>query len=563
MLAGGFSGDDKDFALMRLREEGSVWSLANGMNSDWMREYGRLFPLSGYETVIVMTTFSSRFAYKVFQLAAVGLSIGSIALLAATITRTRVVALVTAVCAIALLQVRVAYDPIVEGVAQQEILVVLIATGLVLGVHAVRKGSPWLYPAVGILTTAALLTYETAFFVLPAYLLLPILAEPHARRHALRWLAIAVFAPALVLGAATLVLRANSEIETSSAVDSYTADLTPKRAVPALAHQLSATLPLSYATLADHEPVERVGHAWDVDGGDIVVAVLCMLPFLWVATHRTVIDRNALLVMAGIGAVLWLGPSITTAVTKGRQSAVSWGVGYVSVFIGYMGVGLLLAALVFSMSQLRRAPRVVGTVTSLLVGLLLTFSIQINADNNPRAISTRDVWRNSRELFERSTARGVFSGAENGSRLVTTVENPWVHPRVIEHYAGTDIAAVLDSQALAGLDRSASLYLETTFDHAEGMNAVAPVASFDPTTNALSAEGAWLYVEAPELDTDQLGVRATSAAGAKQTFGPEQVRVVASGDEWALLELSSAHEFDPRTLTVDPHGGPQLYFVVP
>src|SRR5262249_19677763 len=129
VLHSGYSGDDVPNSQipmqMRLAHQ-SFWAALSSQIPYWMHTYGRFFPMSSAETLVVFKLFSTRMAYKAFQVVAVLGTVGLFVVTVSVLTTRRTVGLLAGAILALSLQIRFFHDPILQFSAQQPIVVSLL-----------------------------------------------------------------------------------------------------------------------------------------------------------------------------------------------------------------------------------------------------------------------------------------------------------------------------------------------------------------------------------------------------------------------------------------------------
>lgn len=582
VLDSGYSGDDvvnSMIPMFRAATGTGFWSHVWAHTDGWMDSVGRFFPVSVFETVLVFSILTSRAAYKVFQFAAVLVDVGLFIVLVSRIARDRWVGVLATLVVAATLQFRFFHDAILQFNAQQATVLALFLGSLLCTHEAlVRRRWWWLTPALA-LWSAALLTYETAYFLFPAFAIVALLRAGTRRER----LAVggAFLVPVLVLGAFVAVLRSGVETDAPA----YTLDLSPGRVLPTLLDQTSAALPLSAAAASPHERIPGVPDsveppldAWDPSLPVDALVTVALAAAAVVALVRTrPIDRRAAVALICLGGVLWLGPSTVVAATRRWQEELSLGTGYVSVYLGYFGVALVVTgAVLIGLAALRaRGRRRLERVLAGALVAFLGFATQVTADNNDRVVNMYSGLRHMREVFVHAVQRGQFDRLDAGPDVASPLQD-WVDEALVAWYGGPDVVFADSATAPGRLDpceaggcasKVAVAYLlehgwalaragrpepapaEAAFAWVQLSRVARTLPAGDGTVRVLTDE-IRLYLEddrlgrpggpAVRLTTDWLPSGAPPDAFERRALRADEITVAAAGDRWRLLVLRPA-----------------------
>lgn len=327
----------------------------------FLQKQGRLFPGSSIWTLMVMETFQTRTAYKLFLMM---LSIAMIAI-AATLVEQLAGWMMAAVLVAALtttLTLRTWFDGLdsFTGILP---LTVCLSFGAVL-LLICRKGWPSGALAV-FLWTYTLLTYEVAIILTPTFCLLVWFRTKNW------WRTLPLSVPAVFIFGVVLLLRSMAR----GTDEAYSINLAPGPLLRTYLRQVAAALPLTQEWLANNDNI-TVDAA--LNGLLIVSVGIPVALMLILLGHQVIASMRVLQILAGLGATAWLFPPVFVAISTKWQGEVPTGQGYVAIVWEYIGVAMLLTAIWAAVAQAARGStrwRIVYAVVTVWFAALCAFNI--------------------------------------------------------------------------------------------------------------------------------------------------------------------------------------------
>ena len=438
----------------------------------WRDGFGRFFPGSNIETVLVFVLLPGRLEYKVFQVLMVVVTIAVFVAFVGVLTADVWLGVVAGFLVIACLQMRDFHDALYQFNAQQPTALALILGTMLALLVGLRQGSVrWLVLAV-LLWTASLLTYETSYLLSPLLALVAVGSNASSKRCA-GWLS------ALALPTIGLMLYvAHIRAGVGRQPPAYTLNLDLGPVFTTFVRQASAALPLSYAIFNPPAAVHGPARLWAFDGvSDIAAAVLTLVALPVAVWRMRAVTARIGAVMALAGLLLIAAPSLVVAVTLRWQQELVLGTGYVSVFVGYFGVALvLIAALGAVMGWARRATWLRPTIAVATTAAVLICS-QVTADNNGRVLAMRESLRNDRELFEDSIRADLFGRPRSRELVLSVDKSTWVNEPFVVWYGGPRLELTFD----VGASRPDEVFVSKSTDRRSGVAALGVVPpTWDP-----------------------------------------------------------------------------------
>lgn len=318
----------------------SIWHLTECIIRDSMRN-GRVFPGALGLTFLVHYFFTNATAYKGFLLLLTLSNLVEFYYLLRCWKVNRPAAALGTLALVLLIQLRAFADPLLGFAGIMQLLLAqLLLTMVALEKYLATRRPSWLVASVAIFTTS-LVTYEISYIFVPIFL-----AMIYARRR--EWRAsLAVLHPYLavivVLSAFIFGLRYNVRMPHDFP---YRFRLFPVEIVATSLTQATSALPLSYALLSPHRPYYFDGwravtrwENWLVAAWAAGMAWL-LLDRLRAGSIRTVSPK----MLALVGLLTWFLPGVPISVSPKYQSCVEVGIGYLPVYVQYIGVALLAVA---------------------------------------------------------------------------------------------------------------------------------------------------------------------------------------------------------------------------
>ena len=427
LLTTGYFGDDILNSQIRgemIQSHRSLWGVTQHYAGLWIKNEGRLFPLSFY-MYSVFYFIHNAFLYKLFVLSVV---LASLAALFVFLLRFTQSAVVPAICLFLLpifVQFRSAWDPILGFCAQYPLLTLVLFCSLNLYLRALDTGDGRALAVSALLFLGCCLIFETSYLLCLIY---PVVAFSRIRKVSrsltLAWpfLAVAGF-----LIAISLALKKIAAPHASA----YTPNYEAAKVIKAYLVQSFGALPFSYYWLDPHRLFSSGINRWPaavVQGLPLLVVLAVIAALAAGRKFRSCESpfRQARTVdVMAVGALLFTLPQALISLSP-RYQAMPWGFAYLPVYITRIGLALLLAAVLAWF--LARSP-VKGTQASLTVGIVLalwTTLFAINLRNNwLLAIAENQMYWSARVLTEGALRRGLLREVPSEAVLLVDGAQAW------------------------------------------------------------------------------------------------------------------------------------------
>lgn len=576
MLSCGYIGDDIYHSCTRglAAEQGTGWfGLATQDMAAWARGWGRFFPLA-FNMHLVFTVVTRLSAYRLLGLA---LNLVNVLLFARLVGRLsgslRLAALAGLVVPLTF-QFR-DYDPILGNCSLlPEVLGLVLGSLLLLDAYLETSRRGYLAGSVA-LYVLAVLAYEIvwpffAFHIVLAWLRYP---GPRPWRAAARTAA-AVAVPALVLALVPVALRLVYHVPfvaAPSRTGNYLVTLSLPVYCKMLAKQTLAALPLSY----------RVFYLQDCSlttcqGGALPLAVVllggtCFAALAGIFQRGDAAEKTAAgagkckllgpAALFGLGALFTLLAGAVIATSRAHVEPLAWGVGYLTKYLAYFGVALMLTALLgFAIdSVLSRRPRLHGAtvaVTAVVLGIAGVFTYDANS---VVVRNFNSVFWHPRTVLEEGMRQGLFNCVPKDATLLVNGPMP---PAVsfpaafFRTYTGKHLHVRTDAGYLPGgvspgkplmrYEGRNDLYCLSyqARSHNDGFVILGQTDSLTASHSQIAqARAGWarLYVRTPGHLPEFFFVQGSwddgTAAQRDFVFEGMQTRLVGKGDGWWLCDL--------------------------
>ena len=355
---------------------GDAISQAWDLQRAWMDVQGRFFPGSSIYGLFVWRTFDSRIAYQTFVAILCLACIVLTGFIIRGFTKSADVAVVGVSALAACTQIRWwSYDGLssFSGLVPWTLLLTLAAGA---GAAVVlRTGHRRWAVLVTIAWALAVTGYEVSLLMLPAMILLLVIAAPGAPRRRLAW----ALGPLVIVGAVQFIVSMVLHARATGLAPAYM--LTPDGPVgTTFLKQFTAALPSSQYWLGG------VPDGVSLDGVLVVLLVVCIAAPVFVAWgvrasfSAVAVPRRIAVALLCAGAWAWVVPSLLAALTFRWQQELIPGQGYIYLPYEYVGVAMVVAGAVALLAGPDR-PRWMRTTATVVLAVLLIGAVVAIASN--------------------------------------------------------------------------------------------------------------------------------------------------------------------------------------
>ena len=306
------------------------------------------------------------------------------------------------------------HEPLTGYYGAVQFVLIAMLWSLLLFVDWLRDGRRGRLVWSLVLAACALAVYEVAYPLVFLHLGVALI-ERRGRA------AVLAAAPFLALGVLWTGLAALLRRGAEQPVTGYEVGFAPVEALRTYVIQLFPPLPASQLVFDPSNaggitPAELLGATWR---GAVVAAVVLALGITFGRDSRVRFDRLPAGALAGVGALLYLLPTILIAAAAKYQAELTPGKGYLPALIQSFGFGCLLTAgLAVAYRAAARRSRTALLVTSAVAAGVLGMGAAFTAYGNLRVIALGQPARETRDLLERSVERGVTRFMPAGSTLL-------------------------------------------------------------------------------------------------------------------------------------------------
>jgi hypothetical protein len=227
----------------------------------------------------------------------------------------------------------------------------------------------------------------------------------------------------------------------------YVPNLSPKEYIIALAKQTTAAFPLSYAM------VRQIDFKVLFSRITIVIAGLYFLFYLIISNavvNELFVQRKSEFntkLFSIFGLFLLILPGVLVALSPKYQHELSWGTGYLPVYISYFGVMIIAICAIYKIYEkiyINNKKHVFSI--SLVFALIFSLTGSITYASN---VSTFDElnneWLYPRMIIENSLKDGLFKFVPDGAVLLTDPSHIWDQPGFYLMNSGVRLGNMGDS----------------------------------------------------------------------------------------------------------------------
>lgn len=415
----------------------SAWDAANSVSNGWVHNQGRWAPLGFYWAYGEWHLLHSLLAYKLLQIAAVLVAGSFTWVLLRRVGYGRAAAALAVLLAGVVIQLRVYYDPILSFTQGTAIVWCLYSGSLILfALWLRRRKFGWLAGSL-VLLFLACATYEGPALMFPLFWLVAWRLAPSLRGAARAAIAPTILSLAfLVLGA---VLRSRAS---AGAGGPYAPSFNLKEVVFTTTDQFLAAVPLSYRIF---DPSNLFPNRLDTNLPLSIAIGLAAALCAWLILRRcsapeglfesSFAGRRNLGWLAAFGAAVVILTGSPIGIAARYQDELVAGLGHIQVFFGYIGVGMIGAALTIACARAIRGGLIVAAV---VIGVIaaVTFSA------NQVVVESYVPIRQMRDTETSALKAGLFAGVTPGSTLypAQVATSPWEQDAFYRLNSGVPLA---------------------------------------------------------------------------------------------------------------------------
>ncbi len=432
ILHAGFYTDDLYYSLVKGIVElshGNIWSFTAAQNHGWMFNIGRLFPLNLFTQYPLEYFFYSPFPYQCVRVGLIWLSFICVAWFIYTLTRNIKVSLLFLFILPALLALELFLDPLTSFGGIFPFLAATIFLSLTFFTLLLQTSSGWkkaCYLIFSLLFYAlSLLTYEIAIGTMLAIIILGRTAKAQKKSFLLSLI------PFILI---TFIYLGTYFWLYSHAVGAHydgteVTHLTIKT-LKAFLYQLTSPLPLIHAILHGHFLNLTIFSSYFENPFSFLIIILafCFSFFSLKALlpHLT-LDQQSKTSFLSIGLTFNILPALLIGTSQKYQSGIpiSWGAGYLPIYIQYIGLALIFLSLFSRLNK--KYYTALAFCISIITCLTIIFNAYVVKIYN-------ELWQqNKRDLIVETIHSGLLNNLPENAILLTSSE-AWNIPAFYMQY---------------------------------------------------------------------------------------------------------------------------------
>lgn len=437
LLNSGYVGDDAINSITKgfLNEQNrSAAALTAEITSNWIH-IGRFYPLAGW-TYFLFSIVTSLVVYKALILAFVLANILAFGYLIKLLTDSKAMSIAAMVPLPILFQFRIYHDPILSFTFLLQIVFMYTLLSLIFLVWFLKSGKKTFYVLSLSVYLASLLTYEITylFFIFHFIVIFYSASKSSFKQKAVKSAvkALPFFLISLLIIAITIGIRIYFKVPiTGDNVGAYVPSANAVTFAKTLIKQTSAAFPLSYY-FADPMKI-FTGMADSIRErflfSSLIFASFIFLVIVQIRMLSAEISKNSyrsktsLLIV--LGSCFVVIPGMLTSLSTRYQGQVSWGVGYLPVYISYFGLSMIFTA-ILSLFYSKIKNKSIKIISIWLLSILIAVPAVINYFSNYIVVQNLNAfWLYPRSIIEKSLKNGLFNKVTNNSNLVSESNNPW------------------------------------------------------------------------------------------------------------------------------------------
>ena len=447
ILHAGFLGDDVlnsltpgTIALANI----SLFALCLTYIKSWIA-LGRIFPLGFLVQYPFFYLFTVPFLYQIVRVIFIWLSLLSAAWLLQLLIKNIKASLLFLFLIPAFWSIRNMSDPLTSYALLLPALTLFIFFSLISFIKFNQtKKALWLSLSL-ISYTCALMTYELGVLTLFCVLVIAWFSQPQKKQFVLS------VVPHVLLTCLYIILCLILRHYAISTYDGTTVAHFHKHLFLTFIYQLTASMPLNYGIFSGHCFKKVVFLSYFQEPFSIIILItvfiIVFFSFNKLLPHLVFTKKQRLLLL-NLGLTLNIVPSLLIASTIKYQKVLAWGLGYLPVYIQYIGTAFIFLSL-FSLLNASKKSDLQKSNIRILFSLIFSLITCLSLIFNTAVVKKENVlWQNGRDLEISAIEQGVLSHVPPGAVLVS--KDQWANPAFYQQYGKVNTRALilLDSSQL-------------------------------------------------------------------------------------------------------------------
>lgn len=429
ILAVGFVGDDLNNSFINGGFAFNHSTMFNALVLSvkvWLQTQGRFFPVGMVYSLLFWHFFPNQVIEKALQLTAVVVNVLTFAVFVRMLSRSRAISIIAGIVVVGLLQIRFWYDPILSYIVLLPVTLEFVLLSAIFWLISFRTSRPVLSSGIALTVWfAGLLTYELSYGLTLINLYLIARLAPNRRQKVAGMAATVMIL--LAISVFDLTLRRIAHVSGGA----YSIAISGAY-FHALLEQLIGAVPLSYAALRPFPTImpslkDLLLHPSQLSLSVGVCSLVVIGFFLFRQPLEGRTERNRLMDLAVIGAILWVVPAAIISLSPRWQSELQPGLAYLAVYIEYFGVALILTAMIsWGFDLLRHANRRWSELAAISVAVCISLVLYETAQSNAVALDSYfPIYTAGRANFETAARVGLFEHVPEGARIILDSSYPF------------------------------------------------------------------------------------------------------------------------------------------
>jgi len=427
LLGCGLIGDDSINSLTRgalLLEHENLWRHSYHIFMQWVTGPGRFFPVAfyGYSLHYLLPNLLSN---KLSVLLFVLINLGMFGYLVKLMTKSFLSGIMSIIIVAVFFQFRIYHDPILSFTTLLQVVTMFSFASFISLIFYLQKGG-WYYLVISlVLYLAAMWTYEITylFFILHFLIILFYSKNRDISYICKIELLFFILFFVCILIPVCIRLHFGIPIAAKGSTDVYVSNLNFTKFILTFAKQAVSTLPLSYYFVGPE--VKFILTSFLIATGYFLFFLLISTKS-FVSSARKKVDNLKLLLFFGMG--LWLLPGILPSFSPKIQDQLSWGLGYLSVYVSYFGFAMVTVSVMHSIYahylNSKMVVKVLIVVFATVFSLICFFTYNLN---DAVVKSFNLYWLYPRADIEKAMHNGLLNylKLEPDSILLIDGIHPW------------------------------------------------------------------------------------------------------------------------------------------
>ncbi len=410
LLAGYYSDDNINGLVLGATQLGhqSIWDIIKAQSIAWLH-VGRFFPVStlGY---LFFYYFHTIFLYQAARVVAIWLSILSVVWLIKLVTRQMAAATLVLFFIPLCWSIKNYHDALTSFGILLQVVTIFISLSLGFFIKGIQYDQKKYRILAMVFYLLTLCTYElgviTLFMiVVVAWLYRDLPSKPLKK-----------MLPFLLISAFYFALAAFLRMCFAQMVYDGIQFGSVSGVLHAFPDQLLSGLPLSYKLFAGKryflDPMISPNYSFWIQVLPSVVVFLVMVSPIYFLLGKLNIEKSAAKILFWLGLCFAVLPAALVGVSQKYQQDIHFGVGYLPVYVEYVGFALLILLLLNFMVRCTRHNRLVRKLIACGLGLIAGYSLYVN---HYVVRATNNGWQNPRVLVENALQHGLLASVPSQS----------------------------------------------------------------------------------------------------------------------------------------------------